>query len=342
MSTIRDVARHAGVSTMTVSRVLNNSGYVSVEARERVEAAIAELGYVPNSLARSLRSKQTRTVALVFTDVTNPFFTTLARGAEDAASHHDFNVILCNTDESEAKQDRYLAVLLQKRVDGILLVPARSRSEPVMLIQRQGVPVVVMDRRVPAAQVDVVRCDSERGAYEMTRYLMDLGHRHIALLTGPEGVSTARDRVLGYLRALSEDGQPIEDAMVVYGDFTQASGYDMAQQVLGLPLPPTALFAANNFIAAGAFRALSDAGLEVPTDVSIVTFDDLPAAWAYEPFMTVVEQPAYDMGYQATELLFARLSGQAPDACQEVILPTRIIVRHSSGSPLVTGGPRDH
>lgn len=325
---------------MTVSRVLNNSGYVSADARERVGAAIAELGYVPNSLARSLRSKSTRTIALVLTDVTNPFFTTLARGAEDAASHHDFNLILCNTDESEAKQEQYLTVLLQKRVDGILLVPARSRQEPVAWIQRRGVPVVVIDRRVPTAEVDVVRCDSELGAYEMTRFLLSLGHRRIAMLTGPEGVSTARDRVTGYARALREAGLKAEGEIVVYGDFAQASGYRMAQQVLSLPQPPTALFAANNFIAAGAFHALRDAGLDVPADISMATFDDLPAVLAVEPFMTVVEQPAYEMGYQATELLFARLSGQAPAACQEVILPTQVIVRSSSGAPPDTPRPQ--
>jgi LacI family transcriptional regulator len=199
-----------------------------------------------------------------------------------------------------------------------------------------------MDRRVPSTEVDVVRCDSERGAYEMTRFLLSLGHRRIAMLTGPEGVSTARDRVTGYARALSEAGLAVEDEIVMHGDFAQASGYQMAQRVLSLPQRPTALFAANNFIAAGAFRALRDAGLNVPDDISMATFDDLPTVLAVEPFMTVVEQPAYEMGYQATELLFARLAGggQAPAACQEVILPTQVIVRSSSGAPPDTPRPR--
>jgi LacI family transcriptional regulator len=325
---------------MTVSRVLNNSGYVSADTRERVQAAITDLGYVPNSLARSLRSKSTRTVALVLTDVTNPFFTTLVRGAEDVASRHDFNLILCNTDESESKQSQYLTVLLQKRVDGILLVPARSSSEPVTLLQSQGVPVVVVDRRVPSTDVDSVRCDSEQGAYEMTRYLLDLGHRRIALLTGPAGVSTAQDRVSGYRRALSEFGLNGSDELVVHGEFAPASGYRMAQQVLDLPERPTALFAANNFIASGAYRAVRDAGLVIPTDLTMVAFDDLPAGMAVEPFMTVIEQPAYEMGSRAAELLFARLSGNAPAECQEIILPIRMIVRGSSGVPSETSRPQ--
>jgi len=325
---------------MTVSRVLNNSGYVSADTRERVQAAISDLGYVPNSLARSLRSKSTRTVALVLTDVTNPFFTTLVRGAEDVASRHDFNLILCNTDESEAKQTQYLTVLLQKRVDGVLLVPARSTSEPVMWLQSQGVPVVVIDRRVPSADVDAVRCDSEQGAYEMTRYLLGLGHRRIALLTGPAGVSTAQDRVSGYRRALSEIGLNGSDELIVYGEFAPASGYRMAQQVLDLPQRPTALFAANNFIATGAYRAVRDAGLEIPADLTMVAFDDLPAGLAVEPFMTVIEQPAYEMGSRAAELLFARLSGRAPAECQEVILPIRMIVRDSSDVPSEISRPQ--
>ena len=165
MPTIRDVAKRAGVAPITVSRVINNSGYVSAKTRARVEAAVKELGYVPNRLARSLRLKRTHTLALVVTDITNPFWTTVVRGVEDAANKAGFTVILCNTDESEAKQDAYLQVLLQKQVDGILFVPASSAAEPVKRVQKQGVPIVVLDRQVPDAQVDVVRGDSEGGAY---------------------------------------------------------------------------------------------------------------------------------------------------------------------------------
>ena len=182
--------------------------------------------------------------------------------------------------------------------------------------------MVVVDRRVPSANVDAVRCDSEQGAYEMTRYLLDLGHRRIALLTGPAGVSTAQDRVNGYRRALHEFGLNGSDDLVVYGEFAPASGYRMAQQVLDLPHRPTALFAANNFIAAGAYRAVRDAGLEIPADLTMVAFDDLPAGLAVEPFMTVIEQPAYEMGSRAAELLFARLSGHTPPNVRKSSCPS--------------------
>ena len=332
MPTIRDVAQRAGVAPITVSRVVNQDGYVSDETRARVEAAIAELGYVPNRLARGLRSKQTNTLGLVLTDITNPFWTTVARGVEDAAETEGFSVILCNTDESEAKQEAYLRVLLQKQVDGFVLAPARSNAEPVTLIQQQDVPVVVIDRRVPV-DVDTVRCDSEGGAYQLTRHLLDLGHRHIAILSGSPSVSTAEDRVMGYRRALDEAGLPVDDAYIFHHEFTQAAGDAMARQAMTLTPRPTALFAVNNFIAIGAYKAVREMGLHVPDDVSLVAFDDLPLALVIEPFLTVASQPAYEMGRRATELLLQRLSSDAPETCQHIVLPTTLIMRQSSGLP---------
>lgn len=334
MPTIRDVAKQAGVAPITVSRVINNSGYISQDTRDRVEAAIAELQYVPNSLARSLRSKQTKTIALVLTDITNPFFTTMARGVEDIASRQRFNVIFCNTDESEAKQQEYLTILLQKQVDGIILVPVQSKAEPVKLIQQQGVEVVVVDRCVPYSQVDVVRTDSEQGAYQLIQYLLGLGHKQVAILTGPDYVSTAVDRVAGYRRAMLEAALQIKDGFICYSEFTQAGGYEMMRHVLTLPARPTAVFAANNFIALGALRALRDAGLRAPEDIALVAFDDLPPSLIIDPFLTVASQPSYEMGQRAAELLLARLTGETFVDYQELILPIEIIVRGSSGPPL--------
>lgn len=333
MSTIEDVAKRAGVSAMTVSRVINNSGYISQETRQRVERAIAELGYVPNALARGLRFKQTKTLALVLTDITNPFFTTLARGVEDAASEQGFSVIFCNTDESQEKESSYLNVVVQKQVDGVLLIPAQSALESVTFLRERGVRFVVLDRRIPGAEADVVRGDSEQGAYALVCHLLALGHRRIAALSGPETVSTAADRVAGYRRALAEADLTFEPALVRYGGFTQESGYEMAQAVLALPQPPTALLTGNNFIAIGALHALREAGLRVPDDISIVTFDDLPAAVAIDPFLTVAAQPAYEMGRQATALLLDRLADGGPAGPQEIVLPAELIVRRSSGPP---------
>jgi len=333
MSTISDVARQAGVSTMTVSRVINNSGNISPETRERVEKAIRDLGYVPNALARSLHFKQTKTLALVLTDITNPFFTTIARGVEDAASEQGFSVIFCNTDESESKEAEYLNVLLQKRVDGLLLVPACCLADSVVFLQERKAIVVVLDRHVSDVRVDTVRGDSEEGAYQLTRHLLDLGHTRIAILSGPPSVSTATDRVAGYRRALAEAGLDSRAELVYHGEYSQASGHQMALQALAMMPRPTALFAANNFITSGAFRAVREVGLRVPEDISIVSFDDLPTASDMGPFLTVAAQPAYEMGRRATELLLTRLAGEGPAEPQEIVMPTQTIVRGSSAPP---------
>jgi len=330
MSTIHDVAERAGVSAMTVSRVINRSNYISPKTRERVEAAIAELGYVPNTLARSLRLKGTKTLALILSDITNPFFTTLGRGVQDVARTAGFNVIFCNTDESETEQAEQLITLVQKRVDGVLLVPAASSAEPVAYLKKHKIPVVVLDRRVDDCAVDSVRCDSEAGAYQLTRLLLGLGHRCIAMLSGPATVSTAADRVAGYRRALAESDLGASAERVFHGPYTPAGGRAMACAALAQHPRPTAFFAANNFIAVGAYQALNEAGLSVPEDVAIVAFDDLPLSTMIEPVFTVAAQPAYEMGQRATQLLLARLGGEEPADCHEVILPFEIIVRRSS------------
>ena len=334
MATIHDVAQRAGVSPITVSRVINHSGYASQDTRERVEAAVAELGYVPNRLARSLRSKRTHTLALVITDITNPFFTTVARGVEDTASDAGYTVIFCNTDESESEEKKYLQVLLQQQVDGVLLVPARSTSDSIDLIQKQGTPVVVLDRRLPRdVDVDTVRCENELGAYQLVRLLIELGHRRIAILSGPLGVSTAEDRLAGFRRAMRETGFADESQLVTFGSFNQASGAEMMRQLLDLRPHPTAVFAANNLIGIGALHAIQQAGLNVPQDIALVSFDDLPPTLLTAPFFTVAAQPAYEMGKRATQLLLARLTKTAAEPCQEIVLPTELIVRQSSGQP---------
>ncbi|GAB4423006.1 MAG: substrate-binding domain-containing protein [Chloroflexi bacterium OHK40] len=333
MPTIKDVARQAGVSTMTVSRVINNSGYISPATRERVERAIAELDYLPNALARSLRFKQTRTLALVLSDITNPFFTTVARGVEDAARAQGFSVLLCNTDETDAVEREYLSILLQKQVDGVLLVPAREDSTAAALLQSRGVPTVILDRRLRGAKVDSVRGDSEQGAYEVVRHLIGLGHRRIAVLIGPLSVSTAADRVAGYRRALREAGIPVDEALIVEDSFSAEGGYRATLRVLRDEPRPTAIFAGSNFIAFGAFRALREARLRVPEAISLVAFDDLPEGWLMAPFLTAVNQPAYEIGQRATALLLDRLAGRGAPTPQEVILPTELIIRRSSAPP---------
>jgi LacI family transcriptional regulator len=328
---IRDVAKLAGVAPITVSRAVNNSGYISRETRERVEAAIEELDYVPNMLGPSLRFQQTQTLAAVVSDITNPFWTTVIRGIEDVAQANGYSTVLCNTDESETKQEQYLQMLLRRRVDGVLLVPACSDPASIGLIKKQGIPVVVIDRQVPNVDVDIVRADSEEGACRLTQHLLSLGHRRIAMLTGPKSASTAVDRIHGCLRAMEAADLRVEDDLISWGQFTQESGYNKARGVIDRNPRPTAIFAANNFIAIGAIQALKEKGLRIPEDMALVSIDDIPPAYAIEPFLTVAIQPADEMGRQAARLLLDRIKNPAATAVQQIILPTTLIVRASSG-----------
>lgn len=334
MPTIRDVAKRAGVASMTVSRVINDSGYVSDETRAKVEAAILELGYVPNMLGPSLRFNQTKTIALIITDITNPFWTTVARGAEDAANEDAYSVILCNTDESLEKQEQYVDMLLKRRIDGILFVPADDSPDSVEMIRSQNVNVVVLDRQIPGVEnLDLVRGDSFGGAYDLALHLVELGHKDIAILSGPKHISTSIERVSGFSQAMRESGLDHNLNNIYWGSFSQSVGFDIAMKALQSMPRPTALLAVNNFIANGALRAVAAAGLMVPDDVSVVSFDDIPENINPTPFLTVAVQAAYDMGYQAAKLLLARLSDEGPDECQEIILPTRIVVRSSTAPP---------
>ena len=331
MPTLVEVARRAGVAPMTVSRVVNDSGPVSDDVRARVEKAIAETGYVPNAVARSLRSSRTHTLAIVVPDLTNPFFTTIASGAQSAAADAGLMLIVANTDERPDEEERALGMLLQRRVDGILLVAAGDGAEAIRRAAAQGTPVVAVDRRVRGPRPDSVRADSRGGAAALGRLLVSLGHRRMVVLAGPPSVSTSADRVAGFRRALADAG--IDAARVLHGAYTIESGRAMAAEAMRATPRPTAVFAANNFIAIGVLHALEAEGIRVPEDVAVVGFDDLPPSMVTFPFLTVATQPAGEMGRQAVALLLDRFAdpGRAP---REIVLPTELIVRRSSGAPL--------
>ncbi len=329
MPTVLDVAKRAGVAPITVSRVINNSGYISQGTRERVEAAVKELKYVPNTIARGLRSKRTKTLALVVTDIANPYFTLMARGVEDVAGAADYSVVYCNTDEFEEKEEKYANLLAQRQVDGVLLVPSCGNVKTVKFLLSNNITVVALDRRVSGVKIDLVRSDSEDGANHLIKLLLALGHRSIAVITGPKDVSTSMDRVAGYQRALAEAGLGTNE-LVYYGEFNQESGYELTRQAMLRSPRPTALFGSNNFITIGIIKALQDLKLNVPDDVSVVGFDDLPESMLVSPFLTVAAQPAYEMGRMAAELLLKRISGELSGKCQTLVLQTQVIERRST------------
>lgn len=331
MTTIADVARRAGVSPVTVSRVINGASNVSAGTREKVERAIAELSYVPSVAARSLRSKRTYALALVVPDITNPFWTTVARGVEDVAQGGNYSVLLCNTDENPAKQHSYLDMIVSQRVDGVIIAPYDSDVCNISQLRQRNIPTVAIDRRIDGWEVDTVYGDSLAGAYAMVRHLIGLGHTRIAVITGPPGASTAEDRLEGYRIALSRAGLPLDGALVKRGEYRAASGQGMMHELLEQANPPSAVMAANNLIAVGAFEAIRQHGLTVPQDIALVTFDDLPDLARFFPFFTVVSQPAYEMGQEAARLLLSRLDSGNVLEPRRVVLPTRLIVRYSCG-----------
>ena len=334
MVNIRDVAKRAGVSAITVSRAMNNSGAVNPATRERINKAIEDLHYVPNTMARSFRSKQTCLLALVLPDVTNPFWTTIARGVEDTASRNGFQVIFCNTDESPEKEANHLNVLLQRRVDGIILAPTTDDKSELLPLKQHTMPCVLIDRRVEGSKCDTVVSNGYDGALKITQHLIELGHRRIAIVAGPDVLSTGQERLEGYRRALQNSGVPLNEDYIVHGNYSEASGHHLVKLLLERNPRPTAIFAGNNFMAVGALHALREARLRIPEDVALVGFDDIPQGSLISPALTVVSQPAYEMGVAAAESLISRLSGKYRGKPRDIVFDTSIILRESCGQVL--------
>jgi len=340
MPTISDVAKRAGVSPATVSRVIQGAKNVRPGTRDKVQRAIDELGYVPSVAAQSLRSKRTRSLALVVSDITNPFWTTVVRGVEDVAQGHGYSVLLCNTDENLAKQHQYLDFLISQQVDGVIIAPIDSDARHLGKLRKRNIPTVLLDRRIRDWEVDSVRGDSVSGALALVRHLIQLGHKQIAMLSGPATTSTAQDRIVGYCMALTEAGIPVDPRLIKYGEYRDASGEELIHQVLDEGLQPTAVFAANNALAMGVITALGKRGLRIPQDIALVSFDDLPNASRLFPFLTVVAQPVYELGVNAAQLLLSRLDSDVGLRPRHVVLPVRLIVRHSCGSQITSDGGR--
>ncbi|MCL7453942.1 MAG: substrate-binding domain-containing protein [Anaerolineae bacterium] len=338
MPTISDVAERAGVSPATVSRVIHGSRNVRRSTRERVERAIQELGYVPSAVAQSLRSKRTRSLALLVPDITNTFWTTVVRGVQDVAQRHGYSVLLCNTDEDLAKQLDYLDFVVRQQVDGAIIAPYDSDAGHLDKLRQRDIPTVIIDRRIEGWEVDSVAGDSVSGSRALVQHLISLGHRRIAMISGPAITSTAEDRVAGYRLALKDAGILFDPRLIHRGEYKSSSGKALLGQVLDEDPPPTAIFAANNALAVGAIDALEERGLRVPQDIALVCFDDLPNTSLIFPFLTVVAQPAYDMGVNAAQLLLSRIHSEVSLQPRHVTLPVRLIVRHSCGSQLGSNG----
>jgi LacI family transcriptional regulator len=336
MVKIRDVALEAAVSSATVSRVLNGKPNVDFDLAVRVRAAAERLGYRPNGLARNLRRRATDLLALIISDVGNPFFTAVTRGVEDIARANGYSVLLCNADENPERESVYLAVAEREQVAGVILSPHHASTD-IRRLRQASIPVVVVDRELDGAQTDSVIVQSRKGARSATDHLIDAGWLRPGCITGPKDASTAQARLQGYLDAVeAQGGAPI----FRHAPYRQQGGRAAAAELLELREPPDSLFVANSEMALGALDEIKRRGLALGNDLGFIMFDDTSWAPLLSPAISVVAQPAYDVGAMAADLLMQHLKGVASATPRQVLLSTLTIARDSSQRGKLVGVAR--
>jgi LacI family transcriptional regulator len=328
-TTIVDVARAAGVSTATVSRVLNNHPRVDSRLRARVLRAVKELGYRPSRAARTLRTRHNRVWALIISDVrTGPFFADLVRGVEDIAYGAGYSLFLCNTDEDLVKESTYVELAVAEQVGGLILTPSSERSDLTPVV-RARIPVVLADRTLSTEYADTVIVDNILGAYQAVNHLLEGGYKRIACISGPPQTTTGERRYVGYCKAMAEAGRAIDESLVRIADFREAGGRTAMRDLLEQRGCPDAVFVTNHLMAIGALQAIDQAGLVIPHDIAIISFDDSPWSTLLRPPLSAVAQPSYDLGVESARLLLSRLEGYSGVARTVTLSPT-LLVRGSS------------
>lgn len=327
--TIDDVAKHAGVSDATVSRVLSDKPYVREEVRKRVQTAIAELGYQPSRVARSLRAMRSKTIGLIISDIQNPFFTAMVRAVEDVANDHQHGIYLCNTDENVDKERAYIELMQSEHVAGVLITPTREVGGSTKKLVDANIPVVVIDRYVSDVSVDTVVVDNISGAASAVQHLIDMGHTRIGTVIGSFFITTGRERMEGYVQALKKNGLPIVPELMQANTPNQEWGYKLTMNLLDLPEPPTAILTGNVLLTIGALKAIRDRGLVIPNDIALVAYDETEWSSLMVPALTTVAQPTYELGKVAAELLLKRMDDNTRPR-QKIMLQTSLHIRQSS------------
>jgi LacI family transcriptional regulator len=326
---LRDVAKAAKVSVGTVSNVLNRPDVVAPETLARVQATIKELGFVPNGFARHLRSGQSRTLGLIVPDVANPFFTEVARGVEDAASKRDYAVFLCNSDESATKEDRYVNVLIQQQVRGVLITPADMKSDRLETMRERGIAVTLLDREIKGRKQCSVSVDDVHGGQLAIEYLSGLGHTNIAWVCGPESIPQVADRGSGVAKAAKASGTHIETIRVPLMNATK--GEEAAKKILDLKEMPTAVFCANDLLALGVMRALQANKVRIPDQMSVLGYDNIEFAPSAAVPLSSISQPAYQMGVTAADLLLNECEDGENHEHQQIRFQPQLVERASTG-----------
>jgi LacI family fructose operon transcriptional repressor len=329
MTSVKKVAEEAGVSTATVSRVLSDKPHVRPELRQRVLAAMQNLGYRPNLVARSLRVQKSSIIGLIVSDIRNPFFTYVSRAVEDVAHAQGMSTFLCNSDENPDKEILYLEQMRGEIVAGIIFSPTREIADTFSELVVADQPMVVIDRRVNNADVDSVMIDNVESAYRLAEHLIMHGYRRIAALFGIAS-TTGRERRKGFVQALRDHAIEPDPKLVSFINAREEDGYQATLKLLALPDRPEAIFTSNGLLATGTFRALRESGLAIPDEIAFATFDDTPWAGLVEPPVTVMQQPTYEIGKTAAELLLERIQDPSRPT-RQVVLQSTLVIRRSCG-----------
>lgn len=338
MPNMKQIALRAGVSLGTVSHVLNDSAHVSERLRKQVLDAVAELGYQPSELARGLRRVKTNMIGMIIPDITNPFFPAVVRGAEDIAFSHGYRLVLCNTDNDHSKELVHLRELRTYLPAGLIVIPSNfsDLTTHAESYQKAGTAVVCVDRSPRDWNGDTVTVANEGGAYRATRYLIQLGHRRVATISGPLHLTNAQERLAGFMRAVREAKLGMGAEYSLEASFDRRGGYAKAGILLRMLPRPTAIFASNDMIALGVMIAIREAGLKCPEDVSVFGFDNQELAEMTNPPLASVHQPGYQMGATAARLLLDRVSGDSQGP-KHIVLETELKIRESVAPPRKDG-----
>lgn len=331
MVTMRDVATAANVSTATVSRVIANKPHVREDVRKTVKAVIEQLGYRPNLVAQNLRARQSKIIGLIVSDIQNPFFRYISRAVEDTALQNGYSVILCNNDENPDKENMYLQLMQDQNIAGIILSPTITACNQFERILKMNIPLAVIDRRVTGFDVDNISIDNVFLAENAVTHLCNNGYKRIAGIFG-DGSTTGKERHQGYRNALKKAGLKTHKELIKFAGPREETGYQIAIEFLQNNQPPDAIFTSNSLMAAGVMHAIQEKGLSIPEQIGIATFDDTSWTKLVTPDITVVDQPAYEIGQTATELLIQRIKDPSRPT-REIILKGKLIVRRSTNGP---------
>jgi LacI family transcriptional regulator len=328
-TTLKDIAIRAGVSVNTVSRALRNKPDINDETKKRIIEIAERLGYTPNVLAKSLRSKKSKTIGVVIADISSPFYSNVVKGIEDGAQEKGYSIILSNTDEQYKKEEKAVQVLLEKRIDGLLITPVQEENRDILDLKEKGIPLVLVGRHFDNIQTNYIVTEDIIGGFLATEHLIKKGHRRILHINGPMHISSASERLAGYKRALLEYGLEYDQRLVRGNTVEMEEANKLTKKIISEGFNFTAIFAYADVLALGAMHALSEAKLRIPDDIAVVGYDDIEFARISHPPLTTVRIPRYRLGKKAINLLVEKIIKKGSRKLHQVVIKPELVIRES-------------